>query len=252
MMPAALAERLAALRQGIAPPAAPPVAPPVAPHGLPPAEPVRGFPVSPYEIEYSGPVFDMVMGSETPLQAYLEEDPDNVVIIVDQPTGAPTRAVGYPRSQLRAAYNDKSAIRYACRNITQGAPAIQDVAIESPMYRVSVPEPYLVRLVDILDLLKSNHRVWLIKRVWNNMVIPYTASRAVIMSDPTTATNLDGGPVNIVGASHCGPDTNVRLMTLDPVEIEESSGGKRRNKKTNKHKKTKKQTKRRRVTRRRT
>lgn len=190
---------------------------------------------------YSGTVTDMLMASDETVKDYLKDDPDNVIIIVDD-----KRAVGYPRSQLRAQYQDKSAIRYECH--VSGAAIYEirprDVDFERPYYRLSVPEPYLVPVVMMIPLLESTHRIWRLSR-GTNAPLPFTASRSVISSRMTDSEgnmlNLDGQVINLSSASHCGPGTDAPVMDLHAVRLPASvTGGRRRRTVRRPHKKHKK------------
>jgi hypothetical protein len=194
--------------------------------------------------EYSGEVHDMLMASDESVKDYLKEDPDNVIIIVD--LGSTKRAVGYPRSQLRAQYQDKSAIRYECH--VSGAAIFEirptDVDFERPYYRLSVPEPYLIPVVMMIPLLESTHRTWRLSR-GTNTPLPFTASRSVIASRMTDSEgntlNLDGQDIDLSSASHCGPGTDAPVMDLHAVRLPASvTGGRRRRTVRRPHKKHKK------------
>jgi hypothetical protein len=193
--------------------------------------------------EYSGKVTDMLMASDETVKDYLKEDPDNVIIIVD--LGSTKRAVGYPRSQLRAQYQDKSAIRYECH--VSGAAIFEirptDVDFERPYYRLSVPEPYLIPVVMMIPLFESTHRIWRLSR-GTNAPLPFTASRSVIASRMTDSKgnmlNLDGQVINLSSASHCGPGTDAPVMDLHAVRLPASvTGGRRRRTVRRNHKKHK-------------
>lgn len=189
---------------------------------------------------YSGTVTDMLMASDESVKDYLKDDPDNVIIIIDA-----KRAVGYPRSQLRAQYEDKTAIRYECH--VSGAAVYEirptDVDFDRPYYRLSVPEPYLVPIVMMIPLLESTHRIWQLTKS-TNPPLPFTASRSVIASRMTDSKgnmlNLDGQVINLSSASHCGPGTDAPVMYLRAIRLPASvTGGRRRRTVRRKHHKTK-------------
>jgi hypothetical protein len=191
--------------------------------------------------EYSGEVHDMLMASDVSVKDYLKEDPDNVIIIVDD-----KRAVGYPRSKLRAQYQDKSAIRYECH--VSGAAIFEirptDVDFDRPYYRLSVPEPYLIPVVMMIPLLEYTHRIWRLKK-GTRASLPFTASRSVIASRRTDSRgntlNMDGQRVYLSSASHCGPGTDAPVMDLHAVRLPASvTGGRRRRTVRRQHHKHKK------------
>jgi hypothetical protein len=206
-------------------------------------------------VDYTGAVFDMLMASETPMGNYLNEDPDNVIIIKEL-AGNPRQAVGYPRSQLIEQYTNKSALRYKCNDGL--APSIlsiyvKDVDFFNPYYRLSAPEPYLIPMTSMRSLIEGTHRFWVMRDSGRDPIERVASHSILLRSD---GLNLEGRAANVVSAQHCqrGQTTPVTiLMPVDLATIPEpvpEQGGRRRqrNKKvTIRRKKNKKRTAKRRM-----
>ena len=189
-----------------------------------------GMPVA--DDPYDGPVFDMSMASDTPIRDFIKDE-DNVVFLIEG------KAVGYPRSQLRSGYEDGSAIFYRCNihgdTVYQILP--ENVVFTNPYYKLSthigsffIPMPRMIRV------LGTNHQVW---RLTSDAAFPdvdYSTARTNIYSRRTVTVggvplqyNLDGQPIDLSSATHCGPGSNARVRTANPVRLS-TAGGRRRHK----------------------
>jgi len=182
--------------------------------------PINQVPVNPANVQetsYNGEVFDSLMAESRPIAEYLAEDPDHVVFIINNRS-----ATGLPREALINAYNDRSAIRYKCNREGGLMQRVQDVDILNPYFKIDAPGTYLVPLNLMLSVLGSTHQMWL---VTSGAMVGPIASRSMVTLN--NETNVDGGPLDAVGANHCGPG-EFESVNLQPARFVPEGGRRRR------------------------
>lgn len=198
--------------------------------------PINQVPVNPANLQdtsYNGEVFDSLMAETKPIAEYVAEDSDHVVFIVNNRS-----ATGVPREALINAYNDRSAIRYKCNREGGLLQRVQDVDIFNPYFKIDAPGTYLIPLNLMMSVLGSTHQVWSVTSTAPPTMIGPIASRAMVTLN--NETNIDGGPLDAVGANHCGPG-DFESANLQPARIVPPAGGRRR-RRTYRKKKARKST----------
>jgi hypothetical protein len=186
---------------------------------LAPLHPIGVNPMFIEDVAYNGDVFDSLMAESKPLAEFLAEDPNNVVFVVNN-----TSATGFPRQALINAYEDRTAIRYKCKREGGLMQRVEDVEILNPYYKLEAPGTYLVLLNFMMSVLSSQHQLWKVTSYEPPKMVGPITSRSVLTIDGEH--NVDGGPIDAVGANHCGPgefeEVNLAPGRLVPV------GGRRR------------------------
>jgi hypothetical protein len=161
---------------------------------------------------FAGEVFDVIYYGDRPIAEFLEDDPyNNVVVIVNERS-----AYGLNKQILLdtpVSYN----LRYKCNR--QGGLFIRpaDVDFANPYVKLDIPYSILVTKEDSLRIVYSSHRIWSLQSHVPKQMIEPMASHGILTNDGIR--NLEGEPLNVIGASHCQPGNGLELMKVSPTSL---------------------------------
>jgi ankyrin repeat protein len=186
--------------------------------------------ITPYEIEQLTTLssrkeveagFDILLYKHNKeIKEHIEEEHDNALIIyyenkqnnmIDYEC-----SLTYKTEHIVEGYLNRSNIFYRCKNYNHSFNYEKNVFFNKPLYKIDVGELVVyVSLRDVLKMIKSNHKFWLVKKTKTK--IESVCSRLNLINDQTPGLNYDRISVNISSGNHCQADidANGKFLKMD-------------------------------------
>ncbi len=123
----------------------------------------------------------------------------------------------YPREQLKNAYNEHNSIFIACNKQSLSAIPIDIVKSGNVYIRINLTMNFFIKLEDMIELLSSKHKEWLIKET--DKIEDFTASILNVYDTDTSPKNIFNQSINIVSGDHCQDGTSQTIYNLTPIKL---------------------------------
>jgi hypothetical protein len=161
---------------------------------------------------FTDTVFDVSLAMEIP-KTEIDKSEDNVIFYInEQSTG-----FMYPRRQIINAYKEHSSLYIACNKISLSSVPIEIVKIDNVFIRVNLTMNFFIKLVDMVDLLSTKHREWILEPTDDKE--QFTASILNVYGNNNQGRNIFNNPISIVSSDHCQGKTDQLIYNLTPVEF---------------------------------
>ena len=186
-------------------------------------------------------VFDPVMYEEILINK-MQNDADYEDYVFFYTKGKPMAFI-FPHDQLIKMYNDYSSIFAVCNTSALNALHIDKVNPNNLYFRFNVDTTYFIPLNQIIHLLSTNHKKWLLtdtgfKETFTSSILNiydnYSSRRQLKIgighnSGEVYASmmGISKNPIDIVGSDHCQDDSDKNIYSITPIEFIELNDKKR-------------------------